>query len=120
MPTLPHALNWVFGWSLLLAAFGSGAVIGLLFHRDSFLGGYGSFSRRLVRLGHISLAALGIINVLYSVSPWPEVGTFRADVGSFGFALGGAAMPAVCFLTAWRQPFRLFFFIPVSALIVAG
>jgi hypothetical protein len=28
-------------------------------------------------------------------------------------------MPAVCFLSAWREPFRHLFFIPVAALILA-
>ena len=120
MLTPPHTLNWFFGWSLLLAGFATGAGIGLFFHRAGFLGGYDSFPRRILRLGHISLPALGIVNVLYSLSPWPEAGTFHAEVASFGFALGGVTMPTVCFLTAWRKPFRHLFFIPVSALVTAA
>ena len=63
-----HVLNWHFGWWLVLGAFVTGAVIGLFFHRDDFLGGYDSFRRRIVRLGHIALAALGMMNVLYAVA----------------------------------------------------
>ncbi len=44
-------------------------MIGLGFHREEFLGGYGSFRRRLLRLGHIALAALGSLNVLSGLSP---------------------------------------------------
>ena len=46
-----HPLNFVAGWWLILAAFVSGTLIGLGFHREDFLGGYDSFRRRLVRLG---------------------------------------------------------------------
>src|SRR5262245_23719460 len=66
-----HPLNWYAGWGLLLAAFATGALAGLGFHREDFLGGYGSFRRRLLRLGHIALAALGMLNLIYALSPWP-------------------------------------------------
>jgi hypothetical protein len=116
---MAHPANWFFGWSLILAAFAIGIPLGLHFHRDEFLGGYTSFRRRLVRLGHIALAALGMINVLFAMSPWPAAGTWMARGASVGFMVGGAAMPVVCFLTAWRDGFRRLFFIPVTALIAA-
>lgn len=90
-----RALNFSAGWWLILAAFATGAGIGLGFRREDFLGGYGSFRRRLARLGHIALAALGGLNVLYGLAPVP-VG---ATPGWFLLA-GGIAMPAVCFLSA--------------------
>ena len=65
LPVL-HPVNWYVGWSLILAAFVSGAGIGLFFHREDFWGGYASFRRRIVRLGHIALAALGMLNVLFA------------------------------------------------------
>jgi hypothetical protein len=114
-----HVLNWQCGWWLVLAAFVTGAVIGLSFHRDDFLGGYDSFRRRLVRLGHIALAALGIMNVVFSLSPWPVPGTSMATAASLCFVAGGVAMPAACFLTAWRKGFRHVFAIPVTALVLA-
>ena len=55
----------------------TGAVLGLRFHRDDFLGGYGSFRRRIVRLGHIAMAALGMINVL--LVPYLTRIAFRAE-----------------------------------------
>lgn len=118
--TPQHVLNWYAGWGLLLSAFVTGAVIGLFFHRDDFLGGYGSFSRRILRLGHIALAALGMINVIFSYSPWPVEGTRDALAASWGFVLGGVTMPAVCFLSAWRDGFRYLFFVPVTCLIAAA
>lgn len=62
------SLNRQAGWSLILCGFVSGSLLGLGFHRAEFLGGYGSFRRRLLRLGHIALVALGMLNVLFSVS----------------------------------------------------
>jgi hypothetical protein len=112
-----HPLNWFGGWSLIGLAFVTGAVIGLGFHREDFLGGYASFRRRIIRLGHIALAALGLMNVAYGLSPVP--------VGRWGEAaslclLGGAvAMPLVCFLTGWRAGFRQLFFVPVMLLVAA-
>jgi hypothetical protein len=112
-------MNWYFGWGLILTAFVTGAGLGLSFHRDDFLGGYASFRRRILRLGHIALAALGLINVVYGLAPAASDPSLRARVASFGFVVGGVAMPAVCFLTAWRAGFRHWFFIPVGALVIA-
>jgi hypothetical protein len=114
-----HDLNLLAGWALVLAAFVSGAGVGLGFHKPQFLGGYDSLRRRMVRLGHIAFAALGMINVLYGLTPFPIAGTGAAGVASLGLIVGGVAMPAVCFLTAWREPFRHLFFIPVASLVLA-
>jgi hypothetical protein len=113
-----HILNWYGGWSLVLAAFITGAVLGMHFAREDFLGGYAAFPRRLARLGHIALAALGMLNVVYSLSPWPVAGSFLGTAASICFLVGGVAMPAVCFLTAWRMGFKSLFFIPVTALML--
>ena len=112
-------MNWYCGWSMILCAFVSGAVLGMFFYREDFLGGYGSFQRRILRLGHIALAALGMMNVLYSLTPPANDVSTRATLASLGFVVGGVSMPAVCFLSAWRAGFRVWFFIPVIALIVA-
>ena len=114
-----HVLNWHVGWWLLLAAFVTGAGMGLFFHREDFLGGYNAFRRRLVRLGHIALAALGMLNVLFSLSPWPAPATRLGDAASMAYIVGGIAMPAICFLAGWREGWRHLFFIPVIALMLA-
>lgn len=115
---MPHALNFLAGWWLILAAFVSGAVIGLGFHREQYLGGYGSFRRRLLRLGHVALAALGLVNVAYGLSPVGRPGA-AAGWPSPLLLVGAIAMPVVCFLAAWRPPFRHLFFIPVTLLTIA-
>lgn len=112
-------MNWYFGWGMILTAFLTGAILGLFFYREDFLGGYASFRRRILRLGHIALAALGMINVVYSLSSMASEPSVGARVASLGFIIGGTTMPAVCFLTSWRAGFRQFFFIPVSALVIA-
>jgi hypothetical protein len=111
-------LNWYFGWGLILSAFLTGSLLGLSFHRDDFWGGYASFRRRIVRLGHISQAALGMLNVLYALSP-PAADHGPGPVASLAFVIGGVSMPLVCFLTGWKTPFRHLFILPVTALIVA-
>ena len=115
-----HHFNWYFGWALILSAFITGALIGLFFHREDFWGGYTSFRRRIVRLGHISQAALGLMNVVYGLSPWPDEARWEAGAASICFAVGGVSMPLVCFLSGWRKPLRHLFFIPVTALILAA
>ena len=117
--TVTHVPNWFAGWSLVLAAFLSGAWVGLFFHRDTFWGGYGSFRRRIVRLGHIALAELGILNVVFALSPWPEPGEGIAWAASACFVVGGLLMPLVCFLTGWRDGWRKWFAVPVASLILA-
>jgi hypothetical protein len=114
-----HPLNWVAGWALVLLAFLSGAVLGLGWHREDFLGGYGSFRRRVIRLGHVAFAALGLMNVIFSLSPLPVPGTMPARVASICFVAGGVLMPAVCFLTGWRAAWRHLFVLPVLSLIAA-
>jgi len=111
-------LNWYFGWGLILSAFITGAAVGLFFHRDDFWGGYASFRRRIVRLGHVAQAALGMLNVLYALSP-PASPSFLETVASLSFVVGGVSMPAVCFLAGWKKPFRHLFFVPVTALVLA-
>lgn len=115
-----HELNWAFGWGLILSGFVTGAGIGLFFHREDFWGGYDSFRRRIVRLGHISQAALGMMNVLYGLSPWPASASWEAQAASYCFVGGGIAMPVVCFLSGWKKPFRHLFFIPVALLMLAA
>jgi hypothetical protein len=115
-----YILNWYAGWSLVLVAFLTGAAIGLRFYRDDFWGGYASFRRRIIRLGHIALAALGMMNVVYSLSPWPAPSSFEGRAASLGFLIGGISMPLVCFLSGWNPALRRLFFIPVIALVSAA
>lgn len=113
-------INWYFGWAMILTAFVTGAGIGLFFHRDDFLGGYASFRRRILRLGHIALAALGMINILFAISMKAVEPSPQVQAASVCFMVGGVTMPGVCFLSAWHTGFRHLFFIPVTALVAAA
>ncbi len=112
-------INLITAWVAILTGLVTGTAIGLFFHDEGWLGGYGSWRRRLVRLGHISFFGTGILNLAFVLS----VAHLRLEVAppiaSAGFVIGAAAMPAVCFLSAWRKGFRHLFFIPVGALLVA-
>ena len=115
-----HLVNWYAGWGLILAAFATGAVVGLFFYREDFMGGYASWRRRMARLGHIALAALGILNMVYALAPIPATGSWQAQGAGAGLIVGGIAMPVVCFLSAWRMNWRHAFVIPVAALAGAA
>jgi hypothetical protein len=114
-PTLPYSINALAGWYGFLAGVLSGAVIGLFFHRENWLGGYNSFARRLLRLGHIACFGLGLINLLYALTVTTPGGA--GEIGSTLLVVGMITMPLTCFLTSARKAFRHFFFIPAGATI---
>ena len=116
---IPMALHWYAGWSLVLAGLLLGSGLGLFFHRDDFLGGYGSFRRRLVRLGHVALIALGLVNVIFSLALGSTAERELASLGSWPLLVGSFSMPVMCFLTAWRPGFRAGFALPILALVAA-
>lgn len=102
------------GWLGMLGGVLSGAVIGLFFLKPDWMGGYGSQPRRLVRLGHISFFGIGLINLFFALSLTPlAVGVEAGRWGSLALAVALVSMPTCCFLTAWRQPMRHLFPIPV-------
>jgi hypothetical protein len=95
--------------------------MGLFFWREDWLGGYGSWRRRLTRLAHVSFFGLGFINLAFalSVSQLALPRGTALSAASFSLCLGAATMPIVCYLAAWKKPFRHLFFVPVAA-VVAG
>lgn len=111
--------NVLFAWSWVLCGLISGTGIGLFFHRQDWMGGYASWPRRMVRLGHISFLGTGLLNLAYGlcvvvlpVSPQPRF-------ASAAFIVGAVTMPFVCFLSAWNDRCRHLFFIPVVSLLLA-
>ncbi|MCP3919381.1 MAG: hypothetical protein GY711_27910 [bacterium] len=107
------------GWFLILTGLVSGAVLGSRFHREGFLGGYASLPRRLLRLGHVALIALGTLNVLWALTPCVHPGSRAEQLCSVGLQVGSLAMPLVCAAVAWRPTLRPLFAVPVLALLVA-
>lgn len=106
-------------WLGMLLGVVSGAVIGLFFHREDWMGGYDSYRRRLTRLGHISFFGLAFVNLAYAFTQTMlPLNGFWSRLAMYAFIVGAASMPACCFLSAWRKPFRHAFFIPVSGVLV--
>ncbi len=111
--------NLVAAWIGILLGFVAGAVQGLFFHRDAWLGGYASWPRRMTRLGHISFFGLALMNLAYAVSIGMLEPRYNGVWPSRLFIIGAIAMPAVCYLSAFHKPFRHLFPIPVLALLTA-
>jgi hypothetical protein len=109
-------LHLLTGWLAILMSFLSGAVIGLYFHRQGWAGGYGSFSRRMLRLAHISFFGLGTINLLFGLTVSSLDLNFPAiRLTSTAFIIAVVTMPLCCYLAAWKRPLRVLFPIPVAA-----
>ena len=115
-----ETLNLTAAWLGFLVGMLGGAVRGLFFHREDWLGGYGTWARRLLRLGHISLFGLAIINLAFDLTAhrmgWriPEQAGPRA--ASLLLVAGAVLMPVVCCLAAWQRPLRFLFPLPVLSL----
>jgi hypothetical protein len=121
MKTDAAQLNLLFAWLWILLGFVSGLGLGLFFHRENWLGGYGSFKRRMYRLGHISFFGLGAVNLLFyltmqKISPQEPL----AGVASWALIIGGVAMPLCCVFMAHFPKAHLIFAVPVVSLILGG
>lgn len=105
--------NLLVGWLGMGAGVLSGAAIGLYFHREEWLGGYGSFRRRMLRLGHIAFFGIGFLNIHFAMTlSERELGPW-ALAGGWVLAATNLLMPLNCFLSAWKRAFARLFFIPV-------
>ncbi len=119
MPDSITKLMLLAGWLGMMGGALSGAILGLFFWKEEWMGGYGSWRRRLSRLGHISFFGLGFVNFLFAVThhvlhltaPW-------AQLGAGAFLTGAISMPLCCFLAAWKQPLRHLFPLPVAGVVV--
>jgi hypothetical protein len=114
-------LNLLLAWLWILLGFGSGFALGANFHREDWLGGYGSYKRRLYRLGHISFFGLGLLNLMfYFTARQCFTPNLAVRLASSGFLLGAISMPVCCLIMAHRSTWRALFLIPVGSLIGAG
>ena len=111
-------LNLWAAWLGFAGGVASGAVIGLFFHEEGYAGGYGSWRRRLTRLGHIAFFGIGLLNLCLAATTlfpsWANVPAWAAAT----LAAAVVLMPGVCFLSAWRIGFRHLFPLPVLAVLV--
>ena len=115
---LVPTINLVGGWLGMLAGVLCGAALGLYFHREDWMGGYGSYRRRLTRLGHISFFGLGFLNLIFALTAGQMfLRGLSLECASWALIVGAVTMPACCFLSAWRKPLRHLFPIPVLSLV---
>ncbi len=112
-------INLYAAWLGILGGCIAGAVQGLFFHKDGWLDGYGSWRRRLTRLGHISFFGIGFINLAFAVSLRMLEMEGELVVSSRLLIVALITMPLLCYLSAFKKPFRNLFFIPAGSVIVA-
>src|ERR1041384_8689804 len=101
MNSSPTQLNLALAWLWILLGFVTGMVLGLFFHREDWLGGYASLKRRMYRLGHISLFALGAVNLFFwlTAENLPNVSVLM-ELASRLFIVGAITMPVCSVLMA--------------------
>lgn len=113
--------NLFLGWLWILLGFVFGMVLGMFFHGENWLGGYGSFQRRMYRLGHISFFGLGAVNLLFwlTLRQIPPVEPL-AGLASSAFLVGAITMPVCCLVMAHCPKTHLIFAVPVLSLVAGG
>lgn len=110
-------LNLIAAWIGVALGFLSGALLGLGFQIEKWLGGYTSFKRRLYRLGHISFFGLALMNwMFYMTAASFPAGDPRVLIASAGFILGALTMPVCCVLMAHYPKTHSLFALPVVSL----
>ncbi|HEY2083974.1 MAG TPA: hypothetical protein VGI88_14425 [Verrucomicrobiae bacterium] len=113
-------INLLAAWVGMLLGFGSGFALGLFFHRENWLGGYGSFKRRLYRLAHISFFGLGAVNLFFYLTTRTLPAGAMLSFASTAFILGAITMPICCFVMAHFPKTRPLFALPVFSLLAGG
>jgi hypothetical protein len=105
-------------WIGILLGAVAGAAQGLFFHDEQWLGGYGSWPRRMIRLGHISFFGIAMINLAFFFTV-RELGLRGELVWSSRLLIVAAVtMPLLCYLSAFRKGFRHLFFVPTLSVII--
>lgn len=113
---MPDA-NVTFGFLWICVGLLLGAPMALAFLRPSWLGGYGSLERRLLRLAHVAFVMLGLLNIVYghAMNLGAVSIAFQSPVCVSLFA-GSVLMP-LCLLAGilWR---KALWSLPVPFLLV--
>ena len=112
---------FIAAWAGIVLGFLVGSAMGLRFYDPQWLGGYASWPRRMLRLGHLCLVALPLLNLasLFFLEHF-HLASSSVNV-LLGLLLAGQiSMPLVCFLSAYKLSFRYLFPVPVVSLIAAA
>ncbi|AQQ71265.1 hypothetical protein SMSP2_01635 [Limihaloglobus sulfuriphilus] len=112
-------INLYTAWISMLLGSVAGAVTGMFFYNKDFLGGYSSWRRRMIRLGHIAFFGIGLINLAFALSLQALGIAQTPAAASYLLILAAVTMPLTCYLSAIKPYFRNFFFIPALSTILA-
>jgi hypothetical protein len=102
-------------WIGFLCGCLAGAIPGLFFHRQDWLGGYASWPRRMIRLAHIAFFGLGLLNLAFALTARTLGMEAGLQLPSLLLIVGAVTMPIVCYMSIWRITCRHLFCIPVVA-----
>ena len=122
--------NIVFGWLWMNLGFITGLLLGLKVEQfglntlatgPTWLDGYDSVSRRLLRLGHVAFLMLQLLNILYglfidgaALSPGLKM------AGSAAMIFGAIGVPILCIAAAFYRPVKIFLGIPATAVLIGN
>lgn len=114
-------INLLLAWVWICLGFLSGLGLGLFFHRENWLGGYGSLKRRLYRLCHISFFGLGVLNLCFYLTLQAlDLRGTAVVIASWAFIAGAVTMPLCCLLMAHFPRVVPIFSVPVVSLLLGG
>ncbi|MBC7999438.1 MAG: hypothetical protein IAF58_15915 [Leptolyngbya sp.] len=104
-----------------MVGFLAGVVAGLSFHKEDWKGGYSSWERRLMRLGHVSFFGIVFVNLAFAFT----VGHLHLEgplvkLSSVLFIAAQVLMPSVCYAASVKKVLRNLFFLPVLCLIIGA
>lgn len=113
-------MNLIAAWAGVFAGLIVAVPVGLKFNEDEWLGGYNSWTRRLLRLGHIACFGLAFLNFAYvATAKWLDIPPESLALPSILFVIAQATMPLTCFAAALQKPLRHLFVVPVVTLLTA-
>lgn len=121
--------NIVFGWTWMNLGFITGLLMGLKAEQfgltvkegPTWMDGYSSVPRRLIRLGHVAFLMLPLLNIVYGQFldganlplPWKQTGSYAMIFGAIG-------VPILCMTAAFFRPLKLLLGIPASAVLLGN
>ena len=97
----------------------TGAIQGLFFHKEKWMGGYSSWRRRMTRLGHIAFFGIAFINMAFVTTVHIYEVSNEVHIASVLLIIGQIGMPLICYTSAFIKPIRHLFFIPVLSIVGA-
>ncbi|HEY9897987.1 MAG TPA: hypothetical protein V6D00_02290 [Pantanalinema sp.] len=122
--------NIVFGWVWMNLGFLSGLLMGLKVEQfglnfqatgPTWMDGYDSIPRRLLRLGHIAFLMLPLLNIVYGqFIDGANLPAIYKVTGSYAMIFGAIGVPILCMAAAFYRPVKILLGIPASAVLLAN